>query len=97
MPKIAAAGREPWSPGAPKPISGPSWPRTPWDHLPVRGGRLVGQVSNEDLPRLVRAVFPDIDGLQGRQNLIEAYAAKLEPIGKAAADKAVRDFVEGKA
>jgi hypothetical protein len=82
------------SPGAPRPGL-PSWARTPHDGLPLPGGRLLGQVPNGELARvLLAAGVPGVDHSMGRGDLAEVYAKYLQKIHEAAGTAAVNAWVQ---
>ena len=72
----------------------PGNPRTQFDHLPFFGGETVGNVASDEIARaLIARNVPGISHTNGREANLSAYSQHLEKLGKAAADRAVNDWI----
>lgn len=71
--------------------------KTLHDGLPLPGGRKVGGVGGELVGLLVKLGIPGVSHEHGRGANIEAYAKHVEGIRKAGADKALAEWLGGRA
>lgn len=79
------------------PVTGPSWPSTPFDGLKLPSGATIGQTDGGTLCReFSRMQVPGWDATMGRGRAVETYAAHLEQIGAAAAEAAVSEYLASK-
>lgn len=75
----------------------PSYAKTQHDALPLPGGRKIGDVGGELAGLLVKLGIPGASHEHGRAANVEAYAKHVEGIRKAGADKAMAEWLEGRA
>ena len=72
----------------------PGNPKTQFDGLPFFGNRKVGDVDSSEIAR--QLIARDVAGVShknGREANLAAYSAHIEAIGKAAADRAVSEWL----
>jgi hypothetical protein len=96
LPPISA--RPKWVPGAGAPASSNSYPRTPYDALPLPGGRQLGDVPGAELAAiLIELKVPTASHENGRAINAAAYGQFIEALKAEAASRAVQAWLEGKA
>lgn len=81
-------------PGAPMPTK-PSHAKTPYDHLPVPGGKKLGDLDRAEFNRLIIDEFaiPGTSHNQGREENAKAYAAFVERMKGEAATHALNTWL----
>ena len=85
-----------WSPDKQTLVAG-GYAHTVHDQLPFFGGRKIRDTGSSEIASLL--IDANIEGAShnnGRIRNLELYAAHLDSIGKAAADTAVKQFLQGK-
>jgi hypothetical protein len=67
---------------------------TPHDNLPAVGGKTVGTVQEKAFNAFCKLKVPNYSPNLGWVRRVELYAAELNRIGKAAADAAIKQWLE---
>jgi hypothetical protein len=86
-----------WIPGAGAPLK-PSHATTPYDDLPVPGGKKLGDLSRADFNRVIidECSIPGTSHSQGREENAKAYAVFLDRMKGEAATHAVNTWLARK-
>jgi hypothetical protein len=76
--------------------TGPTWPSSEHDPLPIGGGRKVGDVDTATLTGVLeRLNIPGFSHSSGRQSNIEAYKQEHDRVHDAAGKAAVAEWLAG--
>jgi hypothetical protein len=82
------------NPAAPWRLTGASSTRTLYDHLPLGGGKSIGQVANEQLRPILARFGVEGAHTEGRNIICARYAVMLQKVHDDAGNAAVRAWLE---
>ena len=96
MSEITSTSTLDTNPGSPARRHGPTYPTSPYDALPLPGGKTLGQTETGALTRfLVAAGVPGANHTNGRETNAKFYSEHLSRIQADAGKAAVASWLQG--